>query len=184
MDGVPTLVENRGGESTLGNLVADVQSGPSTRRHARVQIAFMNPGGLRADLRLTGAGHVPEAANVQPFANTLVTLQITGRRSSRCSRSSGSLRLRTSVPQARHQQGAHLHLRPDGARWIAHHRDAAQRNPIDPASSTRSVRTRSSRRVATTSPRSARESTRPTAARSTSRRWSTTSPSAGDDDRA
>ncbi len=41
--------ENRGGESTLGNLVAEVQkwatSGPES---GAAQIAFMNPGGLRA----------------------------------------------------------------------------------------------------------------------------------------
>ena len=43
--------ENRGGESTLGNLVAEVQRG---RRRLRspgsAQIAFMNPGGLRQDM--------------------------------------------------------------------------------------------------------------------------------------
>jgi 5'-nucleotidase len=42
-----------------------------------VDIAFMNPGGLRADL---AGGEVTyrEAADVQPFANTLVTLNLTG----------------------------------------------------------------------------------------------------------
>ena len=78
VDGVPTLVENRGGESTLGNLVADVQLWALNSDQARgVQIAFMNPGGLRADLN-QGPVTYREAANVQPFANTLVTLQLTG----------------------------------------------------------------------------------------------------------
>ncbi len=78
VDGVPTLVENRGGESTLGNLVADVQLWALNSDQPRgVQIAFMNPGGLRADLD-QGPVTYREAANVQPFANTLVTLQLTG----------------------------------------------------------------------------------------------------------
>ena len=48
------------------------------------QIAFMNPGGLRADMVGTVADGYPEvltyrqAANVQPFANTLVNMQLTG----------------------------------------------------------------------------------------------------------
>ena len=70
-------VENRGGESTLGNQVAEIQ-----RWKTGAQIAFMNPGGLRADLM--GTGTYPsdityrQAADVQPFANTLVTLDLTG----------------------------------------------------------------------------------------------------------
>jgi len=75
--------ENRGGESTLGNFVADVQL--EATAEAGAQIALMNPGGLRADLKYasTGAGDpdgnvtYKEAAGVQPFANTLVTLDLT-----------------------------------------------------------------------------------------------------------
>ena len=82
--------ENRGGESTLGNLVAEIQRW-ATRSEAlgAAQIAFMNPGGLRADLRgVNGqgedAGPYPRlvnlrgAANVQPFANSLVNMDLTG----------------------------------------------------------------------------------------------------------
>ena len=65
-------MENRGGESTLGNLVAEIQ-----REATGADIGVMNPGGLRDDLIGTGNGPGPvtyrEAANVQPFANTLVT---------------------------------------------------------------------------------------------------------------
>ncbi len=76
--------ENRGGESTLGNLVADVQLWATQGQNT--QIAFMNPGGLRANLTYasTGAtdpdGNVTyaEAAGVQPFANTLVALDLRG----------------------------------------------------------------------------------------------------------
>ncbi|WP_370288156.1 ExeM/NucH family extracellular endonuclease [Nocardioides sp.] len=78
--------ENRGGESTLGNLVAEVQRWATRNPESgSAQIAFMNPGGLRADL----AGTLPaeggdrtltykQAAVVQPFANTLVNLKLTG----------------------------------------------------------------------------------------------------------
>ncbi|MFC6356721.1 ExeM/NucH family extracellular endonuclease [Luethyella okanaganae] len=76
--------ENRGGESTLGNFVADVQLRATAP--AGAQIAFMNPGGLRADLKFASTGPADpdgnvtykEAASVQPFANTLVTMDLTG----------------------------------------------------------------------------------------------------------
>lgn len=67
--------ENRGGESTLGNFVAEVQRQATQRQGS--QIAFMNPGGLRADVA-AGAVTYKEAAVVQPFANTLVVLDLTG----------------------------------------------------------------------------------------------------------
>ncbi|MFJ2977830.1 bifunctional metallophosphatase/5'-nucleotidase [Curtobacterium sp. NPDC087082] len=67
--------ENRGGESTLGNFVAEVQRAATTRQGS--QIAFMNPGGLRADIA-SGTVTYKEAAVVQPFANTLVVLDLTG----------------------------------------------------------------------------------------------------------
>ncbi len=79
VNGQPGLVENRGGESTLGNFVADVQlwSLNNDDQDRGVQITFMNPGGLRADINADGTTF-REAANVQPFANTLVTLDLTG----------------------------------------------------------------------------------------------------------
>ncbi|MFC7496307.1 MULTISPECIES: ExeM/NucH family extracellular endonuclease [unclassified Nocardioides] len=88
--------ENRGGESTLGNLVAEVQRW-ATEDSNDAQIAFMNPGGLRADMVATTVdqayldahpGTTAElgdqiltyrrAADVQPFANTLVNMKLTG----------------------------------------------------------------------------------------------------------
>ena len=84
--GVQTAAaENRGAESTLGNFVADVQLWATQAQGA--QIAFMNPGGLRSDLKFAtnpltpgdGPGIVTysEAAGVQPFANTLFTMDLT-----------------------------------------------------------------------------------------------------------
>jgi 5'-nucleotidase len=70
--------ENRGGESTLNNLVAEVQ-----RWSTDTEIAFMNPGGLRADMPGTGTDYprtvtYKNAADVQPFANTLVKMGLKG----------------------------------------------------------------------------------------------------------
>jgi len=76
--------ENRGGESTLGNLVAEVQRwATDTPETGSAQIAFMNPGGLRQDMAGTVNGDArdvtyKQAAVVQPFANTLVNMDLTG----------------------------------------------------------------------------------------------------------
>jgi 5'-nucleotidase len=65
-----------GAESALGNVIADAQLA-ATDDEAGAGAAFMNPGGVRADL---AAGDVTyeEAFTVQPFANNLVTLDLTG----------------------------------------------------------------------------------------------------------
>ncbi|MFH8252432.1 5'-nucleotidase C-terminal domain-containing protein [Microbacterium sp. B2969] len=81
------VIENRGGESTLGNLVAEVQRWATENPESgSAQIALMNPGGLRTDMTGTDPGDqsyprtltYKQAAVVQPFANTLVNLQLTG----------------------------------------------------------------------------------------------------------
>ena len=69
-------------ESPLGNLVADSQLA-ATRSPERgsAQIAFMNPGGVRADLLVpTGGGPVTysQLFSVQPFGNSLVVKSMTG----------------------------------------------------------------------------------------------------------
>ena len=69
------VIENRAGESTLGNFVADAQLATTTANGA--QLAFMNPGGLRADLA-SGEVTYAEAAAVQPFANSLFLTTLTG----------------------------------------------------------------------------------------------------------
>ncbi|NRD27312.1 bifunctional UDP-sugar hydrolase/5'-nucleotidase [Frigoribacterium sp. VKM Ac-2836] len=76
-NGLP--VSNRAGESTLGNFVADIQLASTTASGA--QLAFMNPGGLRDDLPFVapnGDVTYKAAAAVQPFANTLVVVDMTG----------------------------------------------------------------------------------------------------------
>jgi 5'-nucleotidase len=76
-----TGTEDRGSESVLGNFIADVQlAGTSDPGRGGAQIAFMNPGGLRADLLYAPDGVVTysEAFAVQPFANDVATLTYTG----------------------------------------------------------------------------------------------------------
>lgn len=76
--------ENRGAESALGNLVAEAQRWQTSGAEAGgAQIAFMNPGGLRADMLGNGASYpktltYKQAAEVQPFANGLVNMDLTG----------------------------------------------------------------------------------------------------------
>lgn len=64
--------ENAAGESALGNLIADAQ-----RKAMNTDFAFMNPGGIRADL---SAGEVSwgDLFTVQPFNNDLVKMELTG----------------------------------------------------------------------------------------------------------
>ena len=79
-----TGTENRGGESTLSNLVAEVQRWATASPEAgAAQIALMNPGGLRQNMVGAPGGYpanltYKQAAVVQPFANTLVNMRLTG----------------------------------------------------------------------------------------------------------
>jgi 5'-nucleotidase len=69
------------GESPLGNLIADAQrTDPSTVTGGRTpEVAFMNPGGIRADLTTAGgAVTYGSAFAVQPFNNYDVSMDLTG----------------------------------------------------------------------------------------------------------
>ncbi len=75
--------DDRGVESSLGNLIADVYLWATSNEvyaGAPAQIGIMNPGGLRADLLFGEDGTMTyrDVADVQPFANTLVTVTLTG----------------------------------------------------------------------------------------------------------
>ena len=69
---------NADGESPLGRLIADSQL--AATRGAGARIAFMNPGGIRAPLEHKGDGSLTfaDVYAVYPFANTLVTMSLTG----------------------------------------------------------------------------------------------------------
>ncbi|MGY1856735.1 bifunctional metallophosphatase/5'-nucleotidase [Modestobacter sp. SYSU DS0290] len=75
-DGV--FVPVRDGESSLGNLVAQMQlEAVQDDTFGNPVLAFMNPGGLRTDI-LAGEVTYSELFNVQPFGNTVNVVTLTG----------------------------------------------------------------------------------------------------------
>lgn len=78
---------NPAGESALGDVIADAQlDATDDPGFGDAVAAFMNPGGIRADLTYAGSvagegdGNVTygESFTVQPFGNSLVTMTLTG----------------------------------------------------------------------------------------------------------
>ena len=72
-----------GGDSPLGNLIADAQKVFAPIASAGTDapvVAFMNPGGIRADLIENGDGDVTYGAafEVQPFSNFMASFDLTG----------------------------------------------------------------------------------------------------------
>ncbi|MCM8788332.1 MAG: 5'-nucleotidase C-terminal domain-containing protein, partial [Candidatus Omnitrophica bacterium] len=60
-------------ESQLGNLISDI-----IREWAKTDLAFQNSGGIRADIK---KGNITKRTvyNVQPFDNTVVVIELTGK---------------------------------------------------------------------------------------------------------
>ncbi len=82
-----TRTANAAGESALGAVIADAQfDATNDPGFGDAVVAFMNPGGIRADLLYLGSsagegdGNVTynESFTVQPFGNSLVTMTLTG----------------------------------------------------------------------------------------------------------
>ncbi len=83
-----TRTPNEAGETPLGDLIADAQLADDSvvTGGQTPQIAFMNPGGIRADLPFDPDGDpgtpgditYGEAFSVQPFNNYLVSMTLTG----------------------------------------------------------------------------------------------------------
>jgi 5'-nucleotidase len=86
LDGDLTRKLNFAGESTLGNMLADVAlEAAKSASGAGAHVAFMNPGGIRADLvsdQSGGSGPRPityaQASTVLPFRNRIVAQTMTG----------------------------------------------------------------------------------------------------------
>jgi len=80
--------QNAAGESALGDVIADAQLDATDDAGVGEAVAaFMNPGGIRADLPFNlaaagfpydGAVTYGDAFTVQPFGNSLVTMTLTG----------------------------------------------------------------------------------------------------------
>lgn len=80
-----TRSNNNAGESALGDVIADAQLAATSSPDTGAAVAaFMNPGGIRADLPFSAPGKTDgnvtygEAFTVQPFGNSLVTMSLTG----------------------------------------------------------------------------------------------------------
>ena len=80
-----TRTMNTAGESALGDVIADAQlDATNDANTGNAVVAFMNPGGIRADLPFSAAGKTDgnvtygEAFTTQPFGNSLVTMTLTG----------------------------------------------------------------------------------------------------------
>jgi 5'-nucleotidase len=133
-----TRVPDASGENTMGNAIADAQLFASTAAPASAQVAFMNPGGVRADLLFAGSaagegdGVVTygELFSVQPFGNGLLTMTLTGAQVERmleqqfCGINAGSARVLLPSAGLRYSYSA-------SARGAA---DCAAADAVDPAS--------------------------------------------------
>jgi len=84
-----SLVRNYNGESNMGNLVTDGMRWKADQYddgevNGSVDIAFTNPGGLRADIEIPVGATLPytitwgDTFNVMPFGNTLYLMDLTG----------------------------------------------------------------------------------------------------------
>ncbi len=77
---------NDAGESRLGDVIADAQlAATSAPDKGGAQVAFMNPGGIRASLEADEDAEAPfevtyeDLHRVQPFGNNLMTMTLTGK---------------------------------------------------------------------------------------------------------
>ncbi|WP_440114886.1 5'-nucleotidase C-terminal domain-containing protein [Paenibacillus sp. QZ-Y1] len=77
-DGSVTRTDAYNNEAPLGNLIADaMRQADFGDKASDADFAFMNPGGIRADLP-KGDVTFADLAKIQPFGNTLVKLELTG----------------------------------------------------------------------------------------------------------
>jgi 5'-nucleotidase len=76
-------VQNAAGESSIGNVIADAVFEAARAASQPADLAFMNPGGIRAELPLAGEPAprrvtYAEASSVLPFRNRIVVQTMTG----------------------------------------------------------------------------------------------------------
>jgi len=74
-----TRNRNTHGESALGSVIGDAMLEAARKQAPETQIAFMNPGGIRADIPMRdGVVTFNDIFAVQPFGNDLVVMTLTG----------------------------------------------------------------------------------------------------------
>lgn len=74
-----TRSRDANGESALGSLIGDAMLEAARKQAPDTQIAFMNPGGIRADLPMRdGVTTFNDIFAVQPFGNDLIVMTMTG----------------------------------------------------------------------------------------------------------
>ncbi len=67
------------GESVMGAVIADAMRAAAERNTGeRIDVAFMNPGGVRGEIPAAGLVSFAELFTVQPFGNTLTVLTLSG----------------------------------------------------------------------------------------------------------
>ena len=79
--GVASRAPLANGESVMGRIIADAMlAATQSAAGGGAQLAFMNSGGVRADLRPADDGSVTygQLFSVQPFGNTLMVMSLTG----------------------------------------------------------------------------------------------------------
>jgi 5'-nucleotidase len=124
-----TRASDASGESAAGNFVADAQLFDSTAQGAVA--AFMNPGGVRADI---DAGPVTygEAFTMQPFGNNLTTITLTGAQLYEMLKQQWC-----GLPSARILLPSHtVHYTWDAAKVVVGAPCASAQNPVVPGSLT------------------------------------------------
>jgi len=78
---ITRTADANGGDSALGNLIADAQKADGTIAGTNPPvIGLMNPGGIRADLLEDASGNITYGAafSVQPFNNLVASVDLTG----------------------------------------------------------------------------------------------------------
>lgn len=74
-----TRNRNNNGESAMGDIIADAMLATAKKQRPETVIAFMNPGGIRADIPMNnGVVTFNDIFAVQPFGNDLVVMTLTG----------------------------------------------------------------------------------------------------------
>jgi 5'-nucleotidase len=128
-----TRAPNAAGESSLGDVIADAQlEATSPTDFGGAVIAFMNPGGIRAELpaAASAGGEAPgevtygELFSVQPFSNTLTVKTCTG------AQIKALLEQQFDNPQA----GENRVLQVSNGFTYSYNRAAAAGSRVDPAS--------------------------------------------------